>query len=206
MAVWADRAVYIGRRAAVGMVLILTASAGPPPEPPAGPHGWGLTYAWDAYQDGSVNPASAAYAIRTALGMQAQLDADTADQHTADVALAWGRFWSPGWYWYSDQPADAIDTPNSNAMLAGVTFRLVTERPDLFTAAERAAIEARADAAVRHLVSQGPVWPYSSRGGMNDARHAAYIGCGLMTYRAAGGSVAIPWTLPVGDRCSTAFP
>jgi hypothetical protein len=147
----------------------------------AGPNGWGLTYAWDAYDDGSVNPESTAYAITTALALQAFLDAGDIGPAERAIAERWSRCcFSGGFYWYSDQPADAIFTPNVSAMMAGVMYRLGhTEQ---------------ADEAITRLVQSWP-WRYSERTDKpNDLLHEAYTYWGIEVYRQAGGTVQVPWT------------
>lgn len=144
----------------------------------AGPNGWGLTYAWDAYQDGTVNPADTTYAITTALVLSAFLDAG--QEPPAGIAEHWAGLFADGFYPYSDQPADAIFTPNVSAMMAAVMYRLgYTEQ---------------ADEAIERLVTSWP-WTYSERTERpNDKLHLAYTYWGLEVYRQAGGSVPIPWT------------
>lgn len=147
----------------------------------AGPNGWGLTFAWDAYSDGSVNPESTAYGITTALVLQAFLDADAIGPAEQAIAERWSECcFSDGFYWYSDQPTDAIYTPNVSAMMAGVMYRLgYTEQ---------------ADSAVRRLVETWP-WTYSEVSDKpNDLLHEAYTYWGVEMYRQAGGAVEVPWT------------
>lgn len=148
----------------------------------AGPNGWGLTFAWDAFEDGTVNPDSTAYAITTALVLQAFLDAD--QEPPPGIAERWTDYFSDGFYWYSDQPSDAIFTPNVSAMMASVMYRLgYTEQ---------------ADDAIRRLVEtaqDGPTWRYSdAHDSDNDALHHLYTVWGIESYRARGGSVPIHWT------------
>lgn len=162
--------------------------------------GWGSGQAWDAFADGTINdPAVTTYGITTAFVIQAYLDAGNADRDLAEAAVAWARCcWDDsGFFWYSNQPHDGIDTPNVSAMLAGTTYRLISERPDLFSLPERTLVAGRADAAVAHLVASGhPQWPYSAHdpAAINDLMHQGYILWGLELYRSFGGSVAIPWS------------
>lgn len=163
----------------------------------AAPHGWGLPYEWDAYRDGTVNPETTAYAITTALVLNGLLDAGLADERAADVAVAWaGCCWSDGFFWYSDQPHDAIYTPNVSSMLAGVIFRFVHERPDLFALEEREALSSRANSAMTRLFATarpGPEWAYSDfEDRPNDLLHHVYTLWGAELYRQFGGSV--PWS------------
>jgi hypothetical protein len=147
----------------------------------ARPNGWGLTYAWDAYDDGSENPDSTAYAITTALVLQAFLDAGEVGPAERAIAQRWSRCcFSDGFYWYSDQPADAIFTPNVTSMMASVMYRLgYTEQ---------------AEEAFQRMFQDGPRWLYSDGTGdwPNDLLHHGYTLWGIERYRDAGGQV--PWS------------
>lgn len=152
----------------------------------AGPHGWGRGFAWDAFQDGSVNPDGTAYAVRTAFALYALLDADAIGPAEREIAEAWNACcWEGDFWWYSDRPDDAIYTPNASSMMAGVMQRMgYTEQ---------------ADAAIRRLVETaepGPVWTYSEVSGerVNDLIHHVYTLWGIEQYREHGGTVEIPWT------------
>jgi peptidoglycan/LPS O-acetylase OafA/YrhL len=160
--------------------------------------GWGSGVAWDAFDDGSTNPAATTYSITTAFVIQGFLDQKLADRELAKVAAQWARCcWSDdGFYWYSDEPRDAIYTPNVSAMLAGITYRFVVEHPELFTPAERRLIVDRADAAIVRVASAGLAsWSYSSIDNVqNDLMHLGYILWGAEVYREYGGSVPLPWS------------
>lgn len=148
----------------------------------ARPDGWGLTYAWDAYQDGSVNPESTAYAITTALVLQAFLDAGEIGPQERAIAERWSRCcFTDGFYWYSDQPSDAIFTPNVTSMMASVMYRL-GYREQATEAFEKLFATAK----------PGPIWAYSDVTRFdNDLLHHTYTVWGIEAYREAGGSV--PW-------------
>jgi hypothetical protein len=150
----------------------------------AGPHGWERPFAWDAFSDGSVNPAGTAYAVRTAFALYALLDADAIGPQEQAIAAAWNACcFTDGFWWYSEH--DPIYTPNASAMMAGVMQRMgYTEQ---------------ADAAIRRLVASadpGPVWRYSEATGakVNDLIHHVYTLWGIEQYRTHGGAVEIPWT------------
>lgn len=80
--------------------------------------GWGLSFAWDAFADGTVNPASTIYSYTTAAAGLAFLDAFDAfgdveylDHATAaaETLLTETCCWSDGDHaavWYSNQPND----------------------------------------------------------------------------------------------------
>jgi|GEM_PF-1987280 len=96
--------------------------------------GFGLDEAWDAFGDGSTNPAYTAYTWQsgmTALGVAKiarVLDdlghpaaGDTVDYATALVER-WDDLYTAvpdgGYWWYSTQPADAIAVHNTSALVA----------------------------------------------------------------------------------------
>lgn len=138
--------------------------------------GWGIGYEWDAFADGSLNPADTSYAVVTAWAMEALLDSHAAtDADMAAFAAYDARYWTGSGWWYSEH--DPVDTANATAMFAGVAYRL--------------GLRDHADAAMRHLAETGPPWPYSERGGVNDARHLGYICDGIRLYQEAGGSVSL---------------
>lgn len=113
--------------------------------------GWGLPFAWDAFQDGSTNPAHTQYAITTALCAKGLLDTydavescpsasesgnsnfqkarylETADasMHSFVQSRAFNTYNdSRAAFWYSLRPEDSYDTINIQAMFASVLQRL----------------------------------------------------------------------------------
>jgi hypothetical protein len=115
--------------------------------------GWGLPFAWDAFQDGPPNPAHTQYAITTALCAKGLLDTYDAvescpgasENHninlqkaryleTADASMhsfvrsnAYNRYAdSRIAFWYSLRPEDSYDAINIQAMCAGILQRLST--------------------------------------------------------------------------------
>lgn len=138
--------------------------------------GWGIGYEWDAFNDGSTNSADTSYAVVTAWAMEALLDSQAATDADVAAFVAYdAHYWTGSGWWYSEH--DPVDTSNATAMFAGVAYRL--------------GLRDHADAAMRHLAETGPPWPYSERGGVNDARHLGYICDGIRLYHEAGGSVEI---------------
>jgi len=92
--------------------------------------GWGLPFAWDAFGDGSTNPANTVYGITTALSVYALLEVfdltgkkeflstalDALDGYiTYFTALPDGT----GYFWYSERSDDSHPVPNVSSMLAG---------------------------------------------------------------------------------------
>ncbi|MBX3598634.1 MAG: hypothetical protein KF874_13775 [Rhizobiaceae bacterium] len=154
--------------------------------------GWGLGFAWDAFQDGSVNPSDTTYGITTALGVSALLDAyeQTGEAFYADAALRALTYYQQsftatergGFFWYSDQPADAINTPNVSSMMMGQYARAgkLFHRADFMRLASLAAQQLLADA---KTVNGARFWSYYDRTERpNDAVHAAYIVRGLQEF------------------------
>lgn len=163
----------------------------------ARPGGWGMAWTWDPYGDGTPTDAGTPFAITTALAIDALIDAGDAGSREAESALVWAEHaWSDGFYWYSLAPQDAIDTPNVSSMLAGASARLLSERPDLFTDAERRLLTQRIQASLDHLAATtigGLRWRYSADQDVpNDLSHHVYILWGAERARDAG--FRVDWT------------
>lgn len=171
----------------------------------SGRAGWGVPVAWDAYGDGSVNPANTVYSISTGIVVDALLDwmetdpAAPGDEILATVEeslLAFANRRSPsGLLIYSLQESDQkYDTFNSAAYLAGQMQRF-TKYSNERVAAQ---LKSAADATVRSLIDHhyvspdgGWYWKYSIQDNIvNDLAHASYIVDGLETYVAEGGKLA----------------
>ncbi|HCF88620.1 MAG TPA: hypothetical protein DER41_01540 [Firmicutes bacterium] len=106
--------------------------------------GWGLPTAWDAFQDGSINPANQEYTITTALAIYAFVDIVKALERFPDYALlregyittaasAADSFVAGKRYnttpqgivfWYSHAEQDSYHVMNVTAMMAGALARL----------------------------------------------------------------------------------
>jgi hypothetical protein len=165
-----------------------------------GPGGWGTDWTWDPFGDGTFTPARTPMAITTALAINGLLDRgvdDSTAQAIRAVVLKWARDgWSSGFYWYSLDQHDAIYVANVSAMLAGVTARVLNERPELFDDAERALLEERVRLSL-HKLGTGDAgflrWRYSTRQDIvNDLNHHGYILWGAELARDAG--FDIPWS------------
>lgn len=167
----------------------------------AGPHGWGLGWSWDAFGDGTPNPADSAYGIETAVGVRALLDVfdATGDRHFSDAALKALDGYSQsftatkegGFFWYSDNKNDAVQVTNVSAMLAGQYARSAKlfGREDHRKLAEAALGQLMRE---RKVSSEGGAWwPYgSTRPAANDAVHAAHVVIGIAdAARYLGGSI-----------------
>lgn len=165
------------------------------------PGGWGMAWTWDPFADGSPTPAGTPFAITTAIAIDGLLDqgvdAATAAR-LATVLVDWAKdAWTDGHYWYSQAPQDAIDTPNVNSMLAGVTARFLAEYGSTsLTADERQLLGDRVRESLTHLAATATgdlSWPYSAnQREVNDLNHHVYILWGAERARDAGFDVA--WT------------
>ncbi|MBL8325298.1 MAG: hypothetical protein JNJ89_10115 [Rubrivivax sp.] len=177
--------------------------------------GWGLPVAWDAYQDGSVNPAHTEYTITTAIVIDALLtwlerDAGApAARIRAAVAAAIApyleaRIASPtGMAPYSLTEADRrYDTFNPAAYLAGQIQRASVQVDDRSL---RARYAAAADATMRALLAHRRTaadsghwyWNYSVQQDLpNDLPHAGYVIAGIRTYAEHGGRLAASFDWP----------
>lgn len=112
--------------------------------------GWGVPYAWDAFGDGSVNPANTEYTITTALAVKGLLDTieaiDKSDivtkliyrnkkdiylqtaQETIDSFIE-NKFYTQNpdgtiFFWYSSQKSDAQLVTNCHTMFVGILQRI----------------------------------------------------------------------------------
>jgi hypothetical protein len=116
-----------------------------------GEPGYGLADAWDAFDDGSTNPAYTCYAWQTgmvAIGMVTFLgyleEAGGHDEARAKIRAfvtkllaPWAKRWtsiteggeSLGWYWYSSQKADAKATHNTSALISMAVHLLDPKDP-----------------------------------------------------------------------------
>lgn len=171
-----------------------------------GAPGYGLDEPWDAFGDGSTNPAFTNYAwqtgmVATGLGELLLYLRDAGARHAAREADAQRltrflgelvRPWAtrsttvPGaspaaaWYWYSFEPADAKNTHNTSALISTATWMLGSLVGD-------AALQARARAgseALRIRLRTGPrgyVWNYVDDGYPTSLRDAEDISHALLT-------------------------
>lgn len=197
--------------------------------------GWGLPDPWDAFGDGSVNPADQPYTITTAIVLEGLLDASlvpalwTGIERTAtrDLCLAVLRRWATsaftatpdggGFFWYGPGAADAYFSVNPSAMFAGVTQRFVRQYGTELTWSDLALLQETSDRSARSIAlavrpREGrPFWSYMAgpnplgQEEPNDAVHHAYILWGMETYRRYGGRVELPWTTAQATASLRAF-
>lgn len=171
--------------------------------------GWGVPIAWDAYGDGSENPANTAYTISTAIAVQALLDWMEQDPDSpgsdilAVVDEALRPFADPemrtpaGLLPYSFVETDRqYDTFNPAAYLAGELqrFSLITPDKDFAKALQVAAddtVQALLDYKMVNAKTGSWYWRYSVQENVsNDLPHASYIIHGLLNYIRYGGRLS----------------
>lgn len=185
--------------------------------------GWGLPQPWDAFGDGSINPANHPYTVTTAICLNAMLDAltlddiwDTSEEDAArrllvEISVDWSRqYVSKGfggkYFWYSITPSDDYFCPNVSSMFMGSLARLLREHPEFFNDEQFSTLEVTVTECAQAIVSAvemrygAPFWKYiasterTGRTKANDAVHHAYILWGIETYRDCYGIDSIPWS------------
>jgi len=171
--------------------------------------GWGLPFAWDAYGDGTTNPADTEYTITTGIVVNALLDwadsdfAAPQERIVATVASALapyldGRFASPsGLFAYSLDANDLrYDCFNPAAYLAGQMQRFSHYVADRRL---QARIQQASDRVMGVLLKYrktdpdgGWYWSYSLQEDNvpNDLPHASYIIDGIRHYMDGGGALS----------------
>ncbi|MBL7076043.1 MAG: hypothetical protein ISS31_01100 [Kiritimatiellae bacterium] len=159
--------------------------------------GWGLPFAWDAFGDGTENPAHTEYGITTVWCVRALLDVyeQANDENALRVALSaldgylqyYTRTDKGGFFWYSSRIEDATGVHNVSSMLMSQyarAYRLTGRRQYLSLASETAQFLAEA----RLCSEYGTYWFYSTRRKRyNDSKHAAYIVQGLVDFNRYSG-------------------
>lgn len=156
--------------------------------------GWGLTEAWDAFGDGSKNPTSTVYGITDAVVVNGLFDIydATRDIRYLNAAIRTLKEYEAyfeltedgGYFWYSDQPSDRIDTPNVSAMLMGQYARAahVTSIKSFSTIAQLAHAHFIAN---HKTIGDAWYWDYALNfrsDSVNDLVHHALIIKGMMDY------------------------
>jgi hypothetical protein len=168
--------------------------------------GWGVPVAWDAYGDGSVNPADTEYTISTAIAVAALLNwleidpSAPKDRIMRVVEAALRPYVDPevrspsGLSPYSLVRSDWLyDTFNPAVYLAGQMqrFSRFVDEPLAST------LRSRADENMRILLAHQQTdpdgnwyWNYSVQERVpNDLAHASYIIDGILTYVENGGAL-----------------
>lgn len=166
--------------------------------------GWGIPISWDAYGDGSVNPANTEYCISTAIVVRAlldwmEVDASAPQSRIKDTVSAVLSRWSDpairsqsGLLPYSLMESDRrYDTFNPASYLAGQMQRYSAIAPPQLANRLRSA----SDASMQVLLDQKRIdangdwyWMYSIQENIpNDLAHAVYIMDGISSYVNHGG-------------------
>lgn len=180
-----------------------------------GTMGWGVPVAWDAYGDGSENPANTAYTISTAIVVDSLITWMLLDpkapgaEIVGTVSAALRPFTDPsmrspsGMAPYSFRVSDRVyDTFNPAAYLAGQLQRFSRFEPDVALARALAdAADRTMDVLLReHRVNPtdgGWYWSYSIQEAVaNDLAHASYIVEGILSYGENGGRHAWRFDVP----------
>jgi hypothetical protein len=196
--------------------------------------GWGVPEAWDAFNDGSVNPPNHEYTITTAFVMQGLMDALVCPgvlspkklartrKILKETALSWiSQLWTEGtdegFFQYSAGANDRYFVINASAMFLGVLSRLLDEQPGLFGTGERESLSRIVDLAARGVVKEaqirdaGPFWKYyrfirdPSRDGLNDLCHHGFVIWGMELYRKHRGQAQFAWSTDQSIRSIDAF-
>lgn len=179
--------------------------------------GWGLPFAWDAFSDGTVNPAHTEYAITTAIVMHALADVIAAldarghgfreeRDKMVEALVAAGRAFvekrryeeteSGISFWYSHLPCDAYHVLNITSMFSAALECAAKyadeERAKSFRSLAARGIEyvnARANR-INEIVRwnyYGDAAPKGLSDKPNDLVHASYVVAGLQLYGEASG-------------------
>ncbi|MHC1783125.1 MAG: hypothetical protein AB9891_10295 [Anaerolineaceae bacterium] len=168
--------------------------------------GWGLPVEWDAYGDGTINPANTVYTISTAIVINAlldwvEIDPDApVDQINSAIARSLKPYIEDNkknperLLPYSLSPFDeSFHTYNPAAYLAGQMqrFSLQITDPTL-----RKDLRVTSDNIISILVQSrqidetgGWYWFYSTDEGFNSIAHAGYIADGIRNYIKYGGAL-----------------
>jgi|TARA_B100000959_G_scaffold281181_1_gene344663 hypothetical protein len=188
--------------------------------------GWGLPFAWDAFQDGvgaagETNPPNHPYTITTALVMHSLLDLlsleilenserDSCIDILRNAAIQWcensfSTTKDGGHFWYSPFEGDSGNCPNVSIMMASAIERLrisygesLEGVADLLKSRTRSVMSTIVGTAMH--TKQGVFWLYQQdseeRTYTNDAVHHAYILLGMMKYLRSNDEFKIEWWNP----------
>lgn len=177
--------------------------------------GWGVPIAWDAYGDGSINPANTEYSITTGIVIDALLEwmergpGSPKQKIINTISKAISPYLSQdvlspsGMLPYSLQVEDRkYDTFNSAAYLAGQIQRFSKYLEDEVLKARMENVADMTMQALLNHVERSPetsawYWDYSiQEDSPNDLPHASYIVLGIDTYVKNGGRLAEKFDMP----------
>jgi len=196
--------------------------------------GWGLPGEWDAFGDGTKNPANSQFTITNALVMQGLLDVMQipdliSESQTVKIKnllkeisiyhckYVWTDTENGGFFWYSPSRNDAHFVTNVSSMFMGMLCRVISEHGSLFSENEKTLINQRIDQAAQAIISKVlwreglPYWNYIVKPNYfnqdepNDLVHHGYILWGMELYRGYKGSSAITWTLNQANQSLDSF-
>lgn len=187
-----------------------------------GKDGWGLTFAWDAFGDGSVNSADHPYTIITAICVLGLVDALNTngvfsevekEQIAGLVNKVIERWCLEGWtqsgategfFWYSLTDFDSYFLPNVSSFMCGAIQKYVGLHGGRLSPSQRELYKDRARdgmAAINSSVESFngmPFWNYSVPDALepdpNDLVHHMYILYGIELYKSHGGTVSFAWS------------
>jgi len=182
-----------------------------------GTPGWGHPIAWDAFGDGSINPAYQVYTITTAIAIEGLLDAlqlsemfsyaekvdilnIIEDVFNKFLTSTWTYYDSnSGYFWYSTSRDDDYFTPNVSSAFLGVLSRFYFEYGEFihekYFYQDRINEAARAINNSAQLRNGAPFWKYYA--GVetpNDLVHHCYTLWGLETYRYYVNEIQLRWS------------
>ena len=159
--------------------------------------GFGLPDAWDAFGDGSTNPAYTAYTwqsgmvalgvakIARVLGDAGHPEADAVRTYGVELVQRWDAHYTDvadgGYWWYSTQPSDAIAVHNTSALIA-MASAILSDAGDKALPGERP--EAAAGllwARMSGNPSTGYTWNYADDGYPVELRRAEDVSHALVT-------------------------
>lgn len=164
-----------------------------------GNYGYGLYFEWDAFGDGSINDKNTAYGITNAVVIDAFVDVMDSpiisedlkcklQNITNNIIVNWCENYftkdsnGGGYFWYSNQQADNIDSPNISAMLAGVFSKTIDLHPEIFSdeeinmCKEKIILSANNINSKVELIDGMPFWQYiNGKDSGNDLVHHCFM-------------------------------
>lgn len=171
--------------------------------------GFGLDEAWDAFGDGSTNPAFTAYTWQSgmvALGVAkiARVLEDQAHPSAASVrafgealVLRWDDHYTTvadgGYWWYSTQPSDAIAVHNTSALVAMASQILSESGSDASFAERPPAVADLLWARMSGNPTAGYSWNYADDGYPPAQRRAEDVSHALVTLQLMREARARDW-------------
>ena len=183
--------------------------------------GWGLPSAWDAFGDGTTNPANTQYTITNALVMEGlvsvlennkmmSMHKDIISTLDSIVRFYFNKVFTEidsnrGYFSYSPLKHDDYFVPNVSSFFMGVTIRYLKTNKSNLSKRELAFVWSRIDKAASAIIEVAtirnsfPFWKYVALNDKfkdkdNDLVHHCLILFGIEEYRDANRPVIIPWT------------